>query len=309
MLPPVRFRFKPYLTKNRTTSPSSKKIWLRFDGGKINIEGLSAWYHYWKDPYHLLLTLPWSTFLLIIITYYVFLNTVFALAYLSAEQGINGLQPGAFFQAFFFSVHTLATIGYGNMYPTSFYANILVALEALVSIIGLALMTGLAFARFSQSTARILFSKVAVITPHNSIPSLMLRAANQRRNLILEAKMRVYLMWDEVSSEGDSMRRLHELKLLRNHTPSFAMTWTVIHPINENSPLYNVTPELLEKRKAMLMVSLSGVDETIAQPMYARYNYGFNEIFWDYQFEDVVYHASNGDRYIDLTYFHSVKPL
>lgn len=309
MLPPLRFRFKPYLTKNRTTRPSSQKFWVKLDGGKINIEGLGAWYNYWKEPYHLLLTLPWSGFLFIIIMYYIFLNTVFALAYLSAEQGIHGLQPGAFFDAFFFSVHTLATIGYGNMYPVSFYANALVALEALVSIIGLALITGLAFARFSQSTARILFSNVAVIIPFNGISSLIFRAANQRRNIILEAKMRVYLMWDEVSSEGDLMRRLHELKLLRNHTPIFAMTSTVIHPIDENSPLYNATPELLEKRKAMVMVSISGVDETIAQPMYARYSYGFSEILWNYQFEDVVHHASNGDRYIDLTYFHSVKPL
>ncbi|ACK70439.1 K channel inward rectifier conserved region 2 domain protein [Gloeothece citriformis PCC 7424] len=309
MLPPLRFRFKPYSTKNRPLSPSAQKFWIRFDGAKLNIEGLGVWYYYWKDPYHLLLTLPWSGFLLIIIMYYVFLNTVFALAYLSASRGIEGLEPGSFLDAFFFSVHTLATIGYGNMYPTSLYANGLVALEALVSIIGLALITGLAFARFSQSSARILFSKVAVIVPYNGIPCLMFRAGNQRRNQILEAKMRVYLMWDEVSSEGTLMRRLHELKLLRNHTPSFAMTWTVIHSIDENSPLYQSTPESLEKRKAMVIVSLSGVDETIAQPMYARYTYGFSDILWDHQFEDVVYHTPNGDRYIDLTYFHAVKPL
>ncbi|WP_013323389.1 ion channel [Gloeothece verrucosa] len=307
MLPPLKYRHKPSLTKNRTTPPSSQKLWLRFDGTKISIEGLGVWYHYWKDPYHLLLTLPWSGFLLIIILYYIFLNTIFALAYLSCGQGIHDLPPGSFLDAFFFSVHTLATIGYGNMYPTSIYANCLVAIEAFVSIIGLALITGLAFARFSQSSARILFSKVSVISPYNGIPSLMLRAANQRRNLILEAKMRVYLMWDEVSSEGNFMRRVHELKLLRNHTPSFAMTWMVIHPIDEHSPLYNITPELLEKRKAMVMVSVTGVDETIAQPMYARYAYGFREILWHHQFEDVVYHTANGDRYIDLSYFHRVK--
>ncbi|MEM8778725.1 MAG: ion channel [Cyanobacteria bacterium P01_G01_bin.49] len=288
---------------------SSQRFWLKFEKSQFSFEGLGAWYHYWREPYHLLLTIPWKYFCLLMIIFYLFLNLGFALAYLVGETGIANASSGSLRDAFFFSVQTLSTIGYGNMYPTSLYTQILVTIEAFVSVLSIALMTGLAFARFSFSSAKVLFSRVVVIVSYNHIPTLMLRVSNQRRNYILEAKIRLYLMWDEVNKEGDFFRRVHELKLVRDHTPCLAMTWTVMHPIDQDSPLYQVSAETLHRKKAMLLTSLSGIDESIAQTMYARSSYGSQDILWNHQFLDVVYHTPEGHRYIDLSFFHRVKPL
>ena len=245
---------------------------IAFHNGRYNVPGLGAWYSYWRDPYHLLLTLPWTGFLITMVGFYGILNTLFALAYLAGGDCIANATPGSFLDAFFFSVQTLASIGYGAMYPTTAYANAIVTLEALTSIIGIALMTGLVFARFSQSTARVIFSHLAVITSYNDIPTLMLRTANQRRNQILEAKLRLYLLRDEVSAEGEFMRRVYPLKLLRDHTPAFTLTWTAMHPIDEHSPLYGATSHSLEVTKTTLLASLTGIDETVSQAMHARHS-------------------------------------
>ena len=270
---------------------------------------MGAWHSYWRDPYHLLLTIPWTGFLLLICTFYITINALFALAYLIGGDCIANARPGSFLDVFFFSVQTLASIGYGAMYPKTTYANIIVTIEAMIGLVGIAVMTGLAFARFSRPTARVLFSRVAVITAHNAMPTLIFRSANKRRNTILEAQMRVYLMRDEVTLEGQFMRRFHDLKLVRNQTPSFTLSWSVMHVIDEFSPLYGMTPESLTQTNTMLIVSLSGIDETVAQVVHARHSYGANEILWNNQFVDIFYHTPDGHRYIDYNRFHDVLPL
>jgi inward rectifier potassium channel len=270
---------------------------------------MGAWHSYWRDPYHLLLTVPWTGFLAIITLGYVATNALFALAYLLAGDGIANAQPGSFPDAFFFSVQTLASIGYGAMYPKTLYTNIIVSIEAMVGLMGIAVMTGLVFARFSRPTARVLFSQVAVIAPHEGVPTLAFRAANQRRNQILEAQLRVYLMRDEITSEGHFIRRIHDLKLLRHQTPSFSLTWLVMHPIDEHSPLFGMTAESLIDTKTMLVASLSGIDETVAQNVQARYTYYASDILWNTRFVDVISHTSDGHRYIDYNRFHDVYPI
>ncbi|MGK7940948.1 MAG: ion channel [Crocosphaera sp.] len=309
MLPPRPFHQLKSAGKNTPSAYSSKKFWIKFNENKFDWEGLGAWYHHWRDPYHLLLNIPWKYFIVLMAIFYLFFNGSFALAYFLGSDGIENAVKGSFSDAFFFSVHTFSTIGYGNMYPTTLYTHILVTLEAFVSLLGLALITGLAFARFSQSNAKILFSNVVVVLPYDNVPTLMLRVSNQRKNYILEAKMRVYLMWDEVSKEGDFLRKVHELKLIRDHHPTLAMTWTVMHAIDKNSPLFGVNLETLKRKKAMLLTSFSGVDESIAQTMYARSSYGFRDILWNHQFLDVIYHTPDGHRYLDLSFFHRTKPL
>ncbi|MDJ0509296.1 MAG: ion channel [Crocosphaera sp.] len=304
MLPFRLFQRRKYSRKNSPSAYSSNQFWIKF-----NIEGLDAWYHHWREPYHLLLNIPWKYFILLMAVFYIVINGGFALAYFFGIDGIENAIEGSFRDAFFFSVHTFSTIGYGNMYPTSLYTHSLVTLEAFVSLLGIALITGLAFARFSQSNAKILFSNVVVILPYNNVPTLMLRVSNQRKNYILEAKIRLYLMWDEVSKEGNFFRRVHELKLLRDYSPTLAMTWTVMHTIDENSPLFEVNLDTLKRKKALLLTSLSGIDESITQTMYARSSYGFRDILWDHQFEDVIYHTPDGHRYIDLYFFHLTKPV
>ncbi|MCA1995051.1 MAG: ATP-sensitive inward rectifier potassium channel 10 [Coleofasciculus sp. S288] len=284
---------------------TNQQHWL-VPKGVLQLQNSGVWHSYWSDPYHMLLTIPWLGFLLLIVLVYGILNALFALAYLAEKNSIGNAQPGSFWDAFFFSVQTLASIGYGVLYPQTFYANTIATIEALVGLLGFAVVTGLAFARFSRSTARVLFSRFAVVTPYNGVPTLMFRTANQRGNQIVEAQMRVYLLRDEISLEGQLMRRLYPLRLLRSQSPSFALTWTAIHPIDAESPLQGQTAESLVQLKAQIVVSLSGVDETVIQAVHARHIYQAQEILWNYQLVDIIYETKCGEHYIDFTHFHEV---
>lgn len=316
MLPPPNPRRKPSLTQNqgnytqkRLHNRNLAKFRINFQDGRFEIPGIDAWHNYWQEPYYLLLTIPWSGFLLLMVLSYVAINAIFAIAYLIGGDCIENATPGSLGDAFFFSVQTLTSIGYGSMYPTTAYADFVVTTEALIGIMGIALMTGLAFTKFSQPTAKVAFSKVAIISNYNNIPTLMLRAANQRRNQIIQAEIRVYLMRDEISAEGEYMRRFHQLKLVRNRTPRFTLSWTVMHQIDESSPLWKTTAESLAQTRAMLVVSLSGIDETVAQSLHAPYSYAASDILWGHRFADIVHHTSDGHYFIDFTHFHDTEPL
>lgn len=293
--------------KKRRRLPSIVRIVKR--DGRLNIMGMGAWYSYWRDPYHLLLTISWPGFVALIALGYFVANALFALAYLAGGEGIENARPGNFLDAFFFSVQTMASIGYGAMYPRTAYANALVAIEALVGLMGLAMGSGLAFARFSKPTARVLFSRVAVIAPNNGVPTLMFRAANERRNQILEAHLRVSLTRDEVTSEGQFMRRVYDLKLLRSQNPLFSLSWTAMHPIEEQSPLYGATAEMLAAAETTIIVTLSGIDETVAQTIYARHIYAAHELLWNMRFADILLVMPDGQRHVDYSRFHDVLPL
>ncbi|PHJ56208.1 ATP-sensitive inward rectifier potassium channel 10 [Nostoc linckia z18] len=303
----MKFRVKRFSRKQKQRLLPRIDIHVR--DGKFEIMGMGIWYYYWRDPYHLLLTIPWPGFLILICLSYITINALFAIAYLLGGDCIANARPGSFLDVFFFSVQTLASIGYGAMYPKTTYANIIVTIEAMIGLVGIAVMTGLAFARFSRPTARVMFSRVAVITPHDNKPTLMFRTANQRRNMILEAQLRVYLMRDEITAEGQFMRRIYDLKLLRNQTPSFSLSWSVVHVIDEFSPLYGMTAESLIQTNSMLMISLSGIDETVTQVVYARHSYSAHEILWNNRFVDIFHETPDGHRYIDYNRFHDVLPL
>jgi inward rectifier potassium channel len=281
------------------------KIW----DGRLQIDGLGAWYSYWRDPYHLMLTVPWWGFVLIILLTYLGASALFAILYMLQPGSIANANPSSYIDAFFFSVQTLATIGYGAMYPKTFYANSIVTVEAVFGLVGLALMTGLTFARFSRPTARVVFSQVAVIQAYDGELMLMFRSANKRRNQILEAQMRVYLLQDEVSAEGQSMRRFYDLRLTRQRTPSFTLTWTVMHPIDHQSPLHGLTAEALSQKKAVIVASLSGIDETVMQTIHARHTYAAQDILWNHRFVDIFYDTEDGHRYLDYNHFHHAEPV
>ncbi len=299
----MRFKLK------RLSQKRPQRVHIKNQDGKFEIIGMGAWYSYWRDPYHLLLTIPWTGFLLITCVSYIAINLIFALAYWLGGDCIANATPGSFIDLFFFSVQTLASIGYGAMYPKTLYSNIVVTIEAMIGLVGIALMTGLAFARFSRPSARVIFSRVAVIIPYNGVPTLMFRTANQRRNLILEAQMRVYLMRDEITAEGEFIRRFHDLKLLRNQTPSFTLSWLALHPIDESSPLYGMSADSLIQTNTNIVISVSGIDETVAQVVHARHQYTARDILWNNRFVDIFHHTSDGHRYIDYKYFHDVEPL
>jgi inward rectifier potassium channel len=286
-----------------------RTVRIEHQDGRFVIHGMGKWYHQWRDPYHLLLTIPWIGFTLVVSTFYLLLNALFGLAYLAGGNCLEGAQPGSFSDAFFFSVQTLASIGYGAIHPKTFYANSIVTIESIASLLLIAVLTGLAFARFARPTAKLLFSQFVLITTHDRQPTLMFRVANERHNFILEATAQIYLILDEVTAEGDSMRRIHELKLIRHRTPSLVLTWTIMHSIDADSPLYGMTMADLQDRRANISVLVSGVDETVAYAISARHVYHTPEILFDRKFEDIIIKSPNGDRLFDYSRFHQVRPL
>ena len=299
--------FNDKASRRRKTKPNQFKI--NFRHGRFEIPNADNWQAYWREPYYLLLTVPWWGFLLFTVLSYIVINALFAFGFMMGGNCIENANPGSFSDAFFFSVHTLTSIGYGSMYPITIYADTLVTIEALISIIGIALITSLAFTRFSQPTAKVIFSSIATISEQSGIPTLMLRAANQRHNQIIEAQVRVYLMRDEINREGEYMRRFYLLKLIRDRTPRFTLSWTIMHPIDKNSPLWQATPESLAKTRAMIVVSFSGIDETVCQSLHAPHSYSANDILWSHRFADIIHQAPEGHQYIDYTYFHRAIPV
>ncbi|NDJ17587.1 ion channel [Myxacorys almedinensis] len=272
--------------------------------GRPNILQVGMRQSPWQDLYYLMLTIPWVWFFVLTVLMYVGTNGCFAIVYLIGGNNLTNAQPGSFWDAFFFSVQTMATIGYGAIAPSNFYANVVVSVEAMLGLLGVAVVTGLTFARLARPTARVLFSRVAVIAPYNGVPTLMFRTANRRGNQILEARLWLSLVRDEVTEEGYTMRRFYDLKLSREHTPVFSLTWTAMHPIDADSPLYGMTSDELSRDNTEIVVSLMGIDETVAQTIHARYSYIIREVLWNHRFRDIFVDTLDSKRAIDFTRFH-----
>ncbi len=260
----------------------------------------------WRDAYHYLLTMPLWRFLALLAASYLAINALFALAYVIVG-GVAGARPGSFADAFFFSVQTLGTMGYGTMSPRGLGANLVVTAEAFIGIFNLAIATGLLFARISRPTARVMFSRWAVITDFEGVPTLIFRAANQRRNRIVEAEVSVSLTRDIVTLEGQTVRRFVDLPTLRSRSPIFYLTWQIMHRIDETSPLWGETPESLRAQPLEVVVVLKGLDETFAQTIHARTSYAADEIVWGRRLVDIFTLAEDGRRVIDYTHFHDVE--
>lgn len=279
----------------------------RQDSGAFQIEGMGIWYSYWRDPYHLMLTVPWWGFVAIVALGYVAINASFAGLYLLEPGSLKGgAAPDSFGDAFFFSVQTLASIGYGAISPQTLYANILVTLEAIASLILIAVVTGLAFARFSKPNARVVFSDWMVVTQHDNVPTLMFRMANRRRNQLLDPQLRVYVLRDETTAEGEVFYRIRELPLLRDRSPGLTLSWTAMHPITPESPLYGETPESLAAQHLQIMVTLSGVDDIAAYSVSLRHTYGHGQIRFGHRFADIMHVGEEGDRYFNPASFHQI---
>jgi inward rectifier potassium channel len=256
------------------------------------------------DFYHGMLTASWPVFFLQLALMFVGVNLIFAMFYVADRGGIINARPGNFADAFFFSVQTLGTLGYGVMAPRTLYTNLLVTVESFSGILTIALFTGIIFARFSRPFARVVFSRVAVVASFDGVPTLMFRAANQRGESIMDAAVTVTLARQHTTLEGVTMRRFQELKLLRSKSALFAMSWTVMHAIDETSPLYGITIDQMLAQDMEIVVMLNGVDETIADRIYARHAYWADEILWNRRFVDVISVEPSGQRVVDLTRFH-----
>jgi inward rectifier potassium channel len=261
---------------------------------------------YYADIYHYLLTSSWPFLLLQIAVIFFALNALFAVAYY-LDGGIENARPGSFADVFFFSVETMATIGYGRMAPVTLLAHILMSLEALTGLIGLALVTGLIFAKFSRPSARVRFSLNAVICKRDGVPSLMFRMANVRANQIVDAQVHVLLARGEVTVEGEDVWRFYDLKLRRERNATFRHSWTVVHPIGPDSPLYGSSPEALAAAFAEIVVSMTGIDGALIQTVYARHTYDSDDIIWGARLCDIMIRSPQGEFAIDYGKFDEVK--
>lgn len=267
-------------------------------------------------PYHQLLTISWVGFLGLVGLLYLVLNLVFAVVYLACGPAAL-LGPGAemlggrFSRAFFFSIQTFATIGYGQIGPNGFAANLVVTIEALVGLMYQALATGLLFARFARPSASILFSHRAVVAPYNNGHGLMFRIVNRRRrNEIMQLEAQVLLSAMERDDGGGAVRRYWLLPLERNKVTFFPLSWTIVHPIDDASPLAGKTPEELARAEAEILVLLSGIDETFEQLVHARSSYRADEIVWNARFRSMFLPTDSRSRVsVDVSRVHDIEPV
>ena len=261
----------------------------------------------WRDIYHTLLTVRWPVFFLGFILTFWTINGFFGWLYF-ISKGISGKPEITYSDCFFFSVQTLSTVGYGHLHPANLLANALVACEIMLGLILISTLTGLIFARFSRPKARLLFSTVAVVHKRDGLPTLSFRVANERSTHVAEARVKVYLLRDTVTSEGHRMRRFFELKPVRDETPALLLSWTVMHCIDSASPLADVTPASFAEGNMAIMISLTGYDPSLAQTVQSNHVYGPGKILWDHAFEDAIErHESRTRLYYDR--LSSARPV
>ena len=258
------------------------------------------------DFYHGMMRLSWTATLLVICAAYLLINAVFALGYL-ATGGVENAAHGSFADALYFSVETMGTIGYGSMYPKTDAANVLMVAESMTSLILTALATGLIFAKFSRPTARVVFTREAVISPLNGVPTLMLRLGNERGNEIVDARIRAVIVRSEHLPEGGVFYRMLDLKLSRSHALSLTRSWSLLHPIDQESPLYGATTESLAEQEVELQVFLVGLDDTSMQTVHASHRYYARQILFGARHADVLTEAEDGALILDLRKFHEVE--
>ncbi len=262
------------------------------------------------DLYFALLTRPLWQFCLAVGVLVLAVNALFAELYLLEPGGITNARPGSFEDAFFFSVQTLATIGYGIMAPQTRYAHILVTIESVLGILGVGSLAGVSFARLSRPVSRVLFSDSIVVRPRNGVPHLQFRIANWRTNLIVEATLKVYLLVSQRTTEGEVQRVPVEIKLVRAFSPVFFLTWTAMHAIDESSPFFGEDAILRLKASGVQMfASLTGYDQTVGQTVHAYAEYKLDEIVFNAAFADVVTIRPDGSRELDFSRFHEITPL
>ncbi|HEY6258258.1 MAG TPA: ion channel [Xanthobacteraceae bacterium] len=277
---------------------------IRLGGREIVARGLAG--EIWTDLYYRAMTVSWPGFFASGAAIFLALNSVFAFVFYLGKQPVANAEPGRFLDLMYFSIETLATVGYGDMHPQTDYGHAVATVEIFTGMSFLAVMTGLVFARFSRPRARFVFARHPVVTLHEGKLTLMIRVANARQNTISGATARLWLIRGELSAEGQYFRRYYELKLLRNENPVFALSWTIFHPIDEDSPLSAATPDALAEADALLVLTLAGLDDNSAQQLNARQNYAHDQIRWQHRYVDISSNTEDGRMLIDYGKFHDV---
>src|ERR1700736_2600697 len=286
----------------RTSERSSKARVVQLGGREIVTEGLHL--NFWADISHRCMTASWPAFIGGAALVFIAFNAVFAMLYWIGNQPISNVPGGAYIDYLYFSIETLSTAGYGDMHPDTHYGHFIATVELFTGIFSMSLMTGLIFARFSRPNARLLFADNPVISSHDGKPTLMVRFVNERHNIIGNAAAKLWLLKNVVSMEGRPLRRFYELPLVRNEHPALALSWTLYHVLDEESPLYGLNADDLDASKVSLIVVVSGYDVVAAQTVHARRSYDHSDIRFGQRYADIIGTSEDGRIRIDYGRFH-----
>jgi inward rectifier potassium channel len=283
---------------DRTAKPRVVRLGSR----EIITEGLRL--SFWADISHRCMTASWPSFIGGAALVFLVFNAIFASLYWIGDDSISNVSHRAYVDYLYFSIETLSTAGYGDMHPQTHYGHFIATVELFTGIFSMSLMTGLIFARFSRPSSRILFADAAVVSSHEGEPTLMIRFANERHNLISNATAKLWMLKNVVTTEGHPTRRFYELRLLRNESPVFALSWTIYHVPDERSPLYGVTAQDMDALDIALVVVVTGHDVIAAQTVHARKTYEHTKILFGQRYVDVVLPSVDGRVRIDYGRFH-----
>lgn len=277
--------------------------------GDIKFHKLNTQAWEWRDAYHWLLTLSWPQFSAFVFAAYVAVNLLFASCYYLRPNCIAGVTSPSWADCFFFSVETLATVGYGHMYPETLYGHIVATLEIMVGMFGMAIITGLIFIRFSRPVARIVFSKNLVLAPFDGRPALMFRAANLREQAMAEAEFRIMLIREEPTKEGEPFRRFYPLALQFDRLVSFPAIITIRHVIDERSPLRGLTLADMERDDSRFAASIVCIDTVIPAPVQSHHSYTWKDIRVNHRFVEVYQEIDDNSMTVDYGRIHSTEPI
>jgi inward rectifier potassium channel len=298
--------------QEKVRQPRRRRSEVSIRSGQVEFVkvGTDAWR--WRDVYRWLLSLSWPQFAGFVAVVYVALNLAFAVLYSLGRDSIAGLTTSEWFlDCFFFSVQTLATVGYGHMYPQTLYGHVVSTVEIMTGVFLLAVMTGIIFVRFSRPIARVIFSRSIVISPLNGRPTLMIRVGNENSHSMVEAKFRIMYSRDQQLAEGGDFRYFYDLKLHFDKLTVFPAALTLRHEIDETSPLFGATHESLQAERALFFVSVVGIDPVIAAEVQTQRDYTWRDILFGHRFVEIYKESKGETRRLTVDYgrLHDTEPV
>ena len=275
---------------------------VRLGGREIVAEGLRL--NFWADISHRCMTASWPSFIAGAALVFIIFNTIFGFLYWLGDNPVSNVTHSDYIDYLYFSIETLSTAGYGDMHPQTHYGHFVATVELFTGIFSMSVMTGLVFARFSRPRARLLFANNPVVTMREGKPTLMVRFANERHNIIGNATARLWMLKNVVNSDGEALRRFYELSLEKNEHPALALSWTLYHVLDETSPLFNFDADAMKASGVSLVVVVSGYDVVAAQTIHARRSYDHTEIRFGQRYADILEELDGGRVRIDYGKFH-----
>jgi inward rectifier potassium channel len=296
---------RPLLRIRARLAPPARTVSIA--GRQVTTRGLER--SFWADFYNNAMVIGWGAFLGYAALVFVGINAIFAVFYALGDAPIANDGGNSLPLLFFFSIETLATVGYGDMHPQTTYGHVLASVEMFGGLFLSALLTGLIFARFSRPRARFIFAEVVTVALHEGCPTIIVRVANGRRNMITNATAKLWVIRRRVNAEGVTYRGFEPLGLQKAENPVFALSWSLFHPLDEASPLFGLTAADLAASETSLLLALTGVDEATAQQVQGRRDYTIDTFRWNHRYADILGEGPSGEPVVDYTHFHMAHPL